>query len=48
MIDPEHQPQYIPHDLFEFNRKVVPILQQRGVCRTEYTGATLRENLTAF
>jgi hypothetical protein len=28
--------------------KLIPILQKRGRVRTEYTGATLRENLFAF
>ena len=29
----------------EFVDKVVPLLQERGSLRTEYTGSTLRENL---
>ncbi len=29
----------------QFCRSVVPVLQKRGVFRTEYTGCTLRENL---
>jgi len=28
-----------------FTRVVVPILQRRGLFRTEYAGKTLRENL---
>lgn len=31
--------------LDEFTANIVPELQERGVFRTEYTGATLRENL---
>ncbi len=29
----------------EFARMVTPELQRRGLLRTEYTGATMRENL---
>lgn len=43
-----YQPLYLPHDLREFNAKVVPILQQRGMTRTQYTGTTLRDNINAF
>jgi FMN-dependent oxidoreductase (nitrilotriacetate monooxygenase family) len=42
------EPRYIPHDLIEFTEQVVPILQRRGMVRTEYSGATLRENALAF
>ncbi|MEU0935374.1 NtaA/DmoA family FMN-dependent monooxygenase [Embleya sp. NPDC005971] len=34
-----------PTGLDEFVDKVVPLLQERGSLRTDYTGATLRENL---
>ena len=34
-----------PDGLGEFADKVVPILQERGVYRTEYAGSTLREHL---
>lgn len=36
---------YLPAGLDEFCAKVVPELQRRGIFRTEYRGATLRENL---
>ena len=29
----------------QFCKTVVPVLQKRGVFRTEYTGTTLREHL---
>ncbi|NKY33468.1 NtaA/DmoA family FMN-dependent monooxygenase [Nocardia speluncae] len=35
----------VPWGLDEFVDRVVPLLQDRGVLRTEYTGTTLRENL---
>ncbi|WP_319437053.1 NtaA/DmoA family FMN-dependent monooxygenase [Mycobacterium sp. RTGN5] len=38
-------PHLTPHGLDEFIDTVVPLLQERGVFRTEYRGATLRENL---
>jgi FMN-dependent oxidoreductase (nitrilotriacetate monooxygenase family) len=38
-------PHLTPHGLDEFVDKVVPILQERGVFRAEYTGRTLREHL---
>ncbi|OBJ82232.1 NtaA/DmoA family FMN-dependent monooxygenase [Mycobacterium asiaticum] len=38
-------PHLTPHGLDEFVDRVVPILQERGAYRTEYPGATLRENL---
>ena len=34
-----------PNSLEDFTTTVVPILQQRGIFRTEYEGTTLRENL---
>ncbi len=36
---------YLPEGLDDFVGKVVPELQRRGLFRTEYEGATLRENL---
>jgi len=36
---------YLPEGLDAFVDKVVPELQRRGIFRTEYEGATLRENL---
>jgi alkanesulfonate monooxygenase len=36
---------YLPGGLDDFVDRVVPVLQQRGLLRTEYEGATLRENL---
>ncbi|MEU6262752.1 NtaA/DmoA family FMN-dependent monooxygenase [Saccharopolyspora shandongensis] len=38
-------PHLTPGGLDEFVDTVVPLLQERGVYRTEYPGATLRENL---
>jgi FMN-dependent oxidoreductase (nitrilotriacetate monooxygenase family) len=38
-------PPYLPGGLDEFVDLVVPILRQRGLFRSEYEGATLRENL---
>lgn len=38
-------PHLTPHGLDDFVDSVVPLLQERGVFRTEYGGATLRENL---
>lgn len=38
-------PHLTPHGLDEFIDTVVPLLQERGAFRTEYSGATLRENL---
>jgi FMN-dependent oxidoreductase (nitrilotriacetate monooxygenase family) len=38
-------PHLTPHGLDEFADLVVPLLQERGVFRTEYTGETLREHL---
>ena len=36
---------YLPGSLEEFVDHVVPLLQRRGLFRTEYTGTTLREHL---
>lgn len=38
-------PPYLPGGLEDFVDLVIPILQKRGLFRTEYTGSTLRENL---
>lgn len=38
-------PHVTPGGLDEFADKVVPLLQERGSFRTEYTGTTLREHL---
>jgi FMN-dependent oxidoreductase (nitrilotriacetate monooxygenase family) len=38
-------PHLTPHGLDEFVATVVPLLQERGSFRTDYEGATLRENL---
>ncbi|WP_028984065.1 LLM class flavin-dependent oxidoreductase [Sporolactobacillus terrae] len=38
-------PPVLPNSLTDFVEQVVPILQERGLYRTEYEGATLRENL---
>ncbi|KAF0815142.1 Nitrilotriacetate monooxygenase component A [Andreprevotia sp. IGB-42] len=38
-------PPILPESLDTFVELVIPILQQRGLFRTEYEGATLRENL---
>ncbi|MFH7617769.1 LLM class flavin-dependent oxidoreductase, partial [Pseudomonas syringae pv. tagetis] len=35
----------LPDGLQYFTERVVPVLQQRGLYRTEYRGNTLRENL---
>jgi alkanesulfonate monooxygenase SsuD/methylene tetrahydromethanopterin reductase-like flavin-dependent oxidoreductase (luciferase family) len=37
-------PPVLPHSLEVFAAEVIPILQKRGLFRTEYTGTTLREN----
>ena len=39
------QPPYLPGGLEEFIAEVIPVLQQRGLFRTEYSGKTLRDNL---
>lgn len=38
-------PPTLPRGLEIFASEVVPILQRRGLCRTEYAGPTLRDNL---
>ncbi|OYV23773.1 MAG: F420-dependent methylene-tetrahydromethanopterin reductase, partial [Mycobacterium sp. 20-66-4] len=38
-------PHLTPHGLDEFVDRVVPLLQERGVYRSEYTGETLRDHL---
>ena len=38
-------PHITPDGLAEFADKVVPLLQERGVFRTDYTGSTLRNHL---
>jgi FMN-dependent oxidoreductase (nitrilotriacetate monooxygenase family) len=38
-------PPFFPGGLEEFNQQVVPILQERGLFRTEYEGTTLRDHL---
>jgi len=38
-------PPYLPGAFDDFVTKVVPILQRRGLFRTEYEARTLRENL---
>jgi len=38
-------PHIIPGGLDEFADRVVPLLQERGVFRTDYTGPTLRDHL---
>ena len=39
------QPPHLPAGLDEFVEQVIPVLQERRLFRTEYEGATLRENL---
>lgn len=39
------QPAVVPDQLEQFTRHVVPILQERGIFRREYTGDTLRDHL---
>ncbi|MBF7693733.1 LLM class flavin-dependent oxidoreductase, partial [Acinetobacter sp. FNA3] len=34
-----------PNTLTQFIQQVIPILQKKGLYRTEYLGTTLRENL---
>ena len=36
---------FLPQGLDDFVDRVVPVLQRRGLFRTEYEGTTLRENL---
>lgn len=38
-------PPFFPEGLEDFTQLVVPILQERGLFRTDYTGATLRDHL---
>jgi hypothetical protein len=38
-------PPVLPSGLEAFTEHVIPLLRQRGVFRTEYTGRTLREHL---
>jgi hypothetical protein len=38
-------PHLTPHGLDDFVDQVVPLLQERGAYRTEYSGRTLREHL---
>ncbi|HEV2640039.1 MAG TPA: LLM class flavin-dependent oxidoreductase, partial [Actinocrinis sp.] len=38
-------PHITPDGLADFAQRVVPLLQEKGVFRTEYTGTTLREHL---
>ncbi len=38
-------PPFFPGGLEEFNREVVPLLQERGLFRREYEGSTLRDHL---
>jgi FMN-dependent oxidoreductase (nitrilotriacetate monooxygenase family) len=38
-------PHVMPSSLEEFARSVVPILQERGIFRTEYEGSTLRDHM---
>ncbi|MEI7025528.1 LLM class flavin-dependent oxidoreductase [Paenibacillus sp. y28] len=38
-------PPYFPGGLEDFANQVIPILQERGLFRTEYTGTTLREHM---
>jgi FMN-dependent oxidoreductase (nitrilotriacetate monooxygenase family) len=40
-------PHLTPHGLDDFVDQVVPLLQERGAYRTEYTGRTLREHLAS-
>jgi hypothetical protein len=37
-------PPLLPAQLDVFSAEVIPLLQQRGLFRTEYTGTTLREH----
>lgn len=38
-------PPVLPGDLDEFVDAVIPVLQERGLFRSEYSGHTLREHL---
>jgi FMN-dependent oxidoreductase (nitrilotriacetate monooxygenase family) len=35
-----------PQSIYDFTREVIPLLQKRGIYRTEYPGTTLRESVT--
>ena len=37
-------PPFLPVQLDVFSAEVIPLLQRRGLFRTEYAGATLREH----
>jgi alkanesulfonate monooxygenase SsuD/methylene tetrahydromethanopterin reductase-like flavin-dependent oxidoreductase (luciferase family) len=37
-------PPLLPNMLEVFTAEVIPLLRRRGLCRTEYSGATLREH----
>jgi hypothetical protein len=37
-------PPLLPAQLEVFNAEVIPLLQRRGLFRTEYVGTTLREH----
>lgn len=39
------EPSFLPDSLEEVTSELVPVLQQRGLIRTAYTGRTLREHL---
>ncbi|GAA2073443.1 LLM class flavin-dependent oxidoreductase [Pseudolysinimonas kribbensis] len=39
------QPSYMPGGLDGITDRLIPVLRERGLFRTEYTGTTLRENL---
>jgi alkanesulfonate monooxygenase SsuD/methylene tetrahydromethanopterin reductase-like flavin-dependent oxidoreductase (luciferase family) len=39
------QPGFMPHELEIFCEEVVPLLQRRGLLRTDYQGTTLRDHL---
>ena len=41
-------PAYLPGMFEEFVDLVVPVLQERGLVRTEYLEGTLRDNLMAY
>jgi alkanesulfonate monooxygenase len=38
-------PAYLPEGFEEFQSRVLPLLQERGLFRTEYTGTTFRDHL---
>ncbi|HEU5391628.1 MAG TPA: hypothetical protein VFV73_37580 [Streptosporangiaceae bacterium] len=41
---PRRSPRRLPSGLEAFTEHVIPLLRQRGVFRTEYTGRTLSEH----